>query len=374
MPVTNFDYRGMSSLPDVGSVLGINNIHSLLNDDDDFPPSSMGHRHTSSDANEILRAETTIDDFPVLVRRSDAVNATMGQQDATKYASANDASANWSPFASRHRQGQQSLPLNVLRGEEPENSHMATHSRTGSIYDTPPRQNGSNRRSIEVNFSPLSQISARAAQGGHANSDAPGAGQGLPGLQRSSLSTNDLPTISSLNGFGHSASAANLTHAEQHLHNHNATIGRIPPAAKRHSREVSIGRDLHLEKQASTQFTPGLPSNGGAYSSQNGISSNIATSQASSAMSQGYQAPSAAMSNGQYSYYPSSYALSPTMGPLHGGAPAQWFGSPVQNGRQFNQAPFTLPHGHDNQHHFMQQRKLQDRDGMFDVPRGITVK
>jgi hypothetical protein len=372
MPVTNFDYRGMSSLPDVGSVLGINNINSLLNDDDDYPTSSIGHRHTGSvDVNEILRAETTIDDFPVLIRRSDGVNTSLGQPDTSKYASAADGSSNWSPFASRHRQGQQSLPLNVLRGEEPESGPMPTHSRSGSIYDTPPRQNGANRRSIEVNFSPLSQLSTRTSQSGNSGPGASTAG-GLPGLQRSSLSTNDLPTINSLNGlnnFGHSSSSSNLTHAEQHLHNHNANMGRIPPAAKRHSREVSIGRDLHLEKQASTQFTPGLPSTAGTYTAQNGTQANSVAPQASGAISQGYQASTPAMTNGQYSYYP-SYTLSPTMGPLHGGAPAQWYSSPVQNGRTFNQVPpFNLPHAHDNQHHFMQQRKMQDRDGR---PQSLT--
>jgi hypothetical protein len=58
----------------------------------------------------------------------------------------------------------------------------------------------------------------------------------MPNL-RSSLSTNDIPTVNSMNGT--SSAGANLTHAAQHLHNHNANMGRIPSAVNRHSRDLS---------------------------------------------------------------------------------------------------------------------------------------
>jgi hypothetical protein len=240
MPVTNFDYRGMSQLPDVGSVLGINNINSLLSEDDDYHP-LQAHRHTGSmDTKSILRAETTKEEFPILVRRPGEViphhsSSSMDRSMATT--SGADGLPSWPSFA-RHRQGQQSLPMNTLRSEEQEKQE--TRSRAGSVFDTPNRSNGSgvNRRSIDVMFS--SPLSSR-------NHVSPPSGMhgAIPNL-RASLSTNDVATISSFNnnansngngnGIGNSTAG---THAEQHRQNHNANLGRIPSGINRGSLDLS---------------------------------------------------------------------------------------------------------------------------------------
>jgi hypothetical protein len=68
---------------------------------------------------------------------------------------------------------------------------------------------------------------------------APQQSSSMPGL-RSSFSTNDIPTVNS-----HGNPNAGLTHAEQHLHNHNAMIGRIPLGAS-HRRELSGDRRLSI--------------------------------------------------------------------------------------------------------------------------------
>ena len=62
----------------------------------------------------------------------------------------------------------------------------------------------------------------------------------MPGL-RSSFSTNDIPSVTSHGN----APNMGLTHAEQHLHNHNAMIGRIPIGAT-HRREMSGDRRLSI--------------------------------------------------------------------------------------------------------------------------------
>ena len=62
-----------------------------------------------------------------------------------------------------------------------------------------------------------------------------------PKLQ-SSYSANDIATIKSTPGSTISSSTTN-NHAQQYLHNHNASLGRIPAGAmhNRHSRELSTG-------------------------------------------------------------------------------------------------------------------------------------
>lgn len=62
-----------------------------------------------------------------------------------------------------------------------------------------------------------------------------------PKLQ-ASFSANDIPTLKQVSGSGIGSTPNHA--AQQHLHNHNASMGRIPAGALRHSRELSAdGRD-----------------------------------------------------------------------------------------------------------------------------------
>lgn len=63
--------------------------------------------------------------------------------------------------------------------------------------------------------------------------------QATPPKLQSSYSANDVPTMRSSNGV--SMNTTPNSHAQQHLHNHNASLGRIPPNAinNRLSREVT---------------------------------------------------------------------------------------------------------------------------------------
>jgi hypothetical protein len=72
-----------------------------------------------------------------------------------------------------------------------------------------------------------------------------------PRLQ-SSFSANDVPTVKSTSGA--SMSNAN-NHAQQHFHNHNASMGRIPAGAMpaRHSRELSNESNTVAREQTSYQ-------------------------------------------------------------------------------------------------------------------------
>ena len=65
-----------------------------------------------------------------------------------------------------------------------------------------------------------------------------------------SYSTNDVPTLKNVQGSA-DISPPTKTHAQQHFHNHNASLGRIPPKAisNRHSRELSSGGGDNLAFQ-----------------------------------------------------------------------------------------------------------------------------
>lgn len=71
-----------------------------------------------------------------------------------------------------------------------------------------------------------------------------------PTLANASLSysTNDIPTMKSINAVG--TTTPSKTHAQQHFRNHNASLGRIPPGAlsNRHSRELSGGETQREEQ------------------------------------------------------------------------------------------------------------------------------
>lgn len=73
-----------------------------------------------------------------------------------------------------------------------------------------------------------------------------------PKLQQS-YSANDVPTAKSSNGTSTMTSNAN-NHAQQHFHNHNASLGRIPAGAvpNRHSRELSGDNNVAASRDAST--------------------------------------------------------------------------------------------------------------------------
>ena len=103
----------------------------------------------------------------------------------------------------------------------------------------------------------LNRHSMEASLASYAQANLPGQLQsndsnvGRPTLAniQSSYSTNDLPTMKSTNVLG-TAIASPKTHAQQHFHNHNASLGRIPMHAvsNRHSRELSANETRREEQ------------------------------------------------------------------------------------------------------------------------------
>jgi len=136
------------------------------------------------------------------------------------------------PFASRgHRssQSQQSLPMSNIPGqtngsasnsqaESPVSSRQYRHSLDSQYYDQ------------DSTSTPVTSPHA------------------TPPKLHSSQSASEVPTMrSSMNGMS-SVNTTPNSHAQQHLHNHNASLGRIPPNAmnNRLSREMSSGETSTL--------------------------------------------------------------------------------------------------------------------------------
>jgi hypothetical protein len=279
MPVTNFDYLGVTGGSD--NILGMNSlssINSLFADEDEFPVPTH-HRHTASIDNTVLRAETTNEDgFPILVRRpTDSTNSLLGAPGLP--GGAPTVSGRF-PSYRRHRQGQQSLPMNTLRRDD---EMGFGHARAASIFDPPTKDHG-HRSSIDLSNTPLSNRSSL-----HMN----------PPALRPTMSTNDVPTLNN-------SAAAGLTHAEQHLQNHNVTTGRFP-----HRRNLSSGRiitDPSGLSSSSNMMLPSLNTTAGALPT----SSNLFSSPVSATMPNATANLNGGLLNNQIPLYAGLYNVQPS--------------------------------------------------------------
>ena len=161
----------------------------------------------------------------------------------------------WPSFA-RHRPAQHSLPMNPFIYESPQTNGppSASLSQSGvSSTGSPSNTRRYDRNSMELTFSPLGETTKPATA-----VTSPNSAQQTPPKLQPSYSTNDIPTMKNSNAIN------TTTHAQQHFHNHNASLGRIPinGVNNRHSRELT-GVDLALgarEAQANNlqSFQSGL--------------------------------------------------------------------------------------------------------------------
>jgi hypothetical protein len=231
MPVTSLDLRGRNNLPDLASVLGHIDTTGYLFGEEDKEHNTVA----SPDHKAYLQMSNTDDKFPILVRRDGAGNGTK----LSASSAALDLALSQSPGPDaqptgwqgyRHRQAQQSLPTTTLRKASQVDDYDNGPA-NGNIDTTPNKNMANNRRSVEFNLSPEPKRSSFASPT-----------NGMPKLTQS-YSASDVPTLKN-NGAGVNGTNGGFnTHAEQHLHNHNANLGRIPFNAmnNRHSREISSG-------------------------------------------------------------------------------------------------------------------------------------
>ncbi|KAF2016549.1 ARM repeat-containing protein [Aaosphaeria arxii CBS 175.79] len=320
MPVTNLDLRGRDDLPDLASVLGHINTAAFLFGDDEKSQNTA----PSPDAKSFLQMNTTDDKFPILVRRDTNGNGAEGQN------------GGWSSY--RHRHSQQSLPTNTLRkASQVDEYDVSQVNGNGNVETTPTKPNANNRRSVEFSgFSPY------GGNGNKRSSYHASPSNGMPKLQQS-YSSNDVPTLKNGdNGSGANGSGFGKTHAEQHLHNHNANMGRIPANAvsNRHSRDLSSGfkdQDSPFRSPQSGLHASAAPF-GPTMSAASSMNGSVAGSVGSPGMS---QYPTNSPANGPYY----GYNVAMLNGAMNGLNLGPQMGAPQMNAPQMGAPPVFNPNG-----------------------------
>ncbi|PSN68391.1 ARM repeat-containing protein [Corynespora cassiicola Philippines] len=374
MPVTGLDFRGRDDLPDLASVLGHINTTAYLFGDDE-----KSQNPVSPDVKSYLQMNTTDDKFPILVRRDGngvgnnmQLSASSAALDlALSQSPGPDAQTNGGWHGYRHRQAQQSLPTNTLRKPSQVDDFEVgqANGNSNNVEGTPTKNMANNRRSVEFTFSPDGKRSSYQASP-----------NGMPKLQQS-FSTNDVPTLKNGNGTNGANGSGVNSHAEQHLHNHNASMGRIPHnvMSNRHSRELSTGfkdqeyRSMQSGLHASAApFGPAITS----AASTNGITAGAVSS---STMSQYSTSTSTAGNSAPYYGYGMSMAngLANQMnglsiGPQMGGPPPAYtptgmYGNNGGVSSYYNPYASYGPNGRvqDSQARVIQSRRMQNDANRF---------
>ncbi|KAL7799708.1 putative RNA-binding protein [Trichoderma ceciliae] len=187
--------------------------------------------------NHLPRGHTPDESFPTLVRRDDQIlSASSAALDLALSPSPNPdarASHNWRTSVNRHRTQHS---MSAING--PSSSQAGD---AGNIGSRPT----SIRHSLDLKY--ISEISNETA----------GASQAIhpPPKLQSSYSANDIPTVKNSAGASMMNGSAN-NHAQQHFHNHNASIGRIPAGAvpTRHARELSNDNNINASREQANVF------------------------------------------------------------------------------------------------------------------------
>lgn len=151
---------------------------------------------------------------------------------------------------SRHRQ-QQSL---TTLGSQLNTPDTSVTGQSGSSTDASSIASRSFRHSLD-----MSQYRDVTPDSGTSGTMSPSSNSVLatPPKLQTSFSTSDVPTIKSVSSATMTPSTNANAHANNHLHHHNASIGRfpngVPTGVKRHSRELSV--DTHVAtNQAGAPF------------------------------------------------------------------------------------------------------------------------
>lgn len=139
-------------------------------------------------------------------------------------------SSGWSAFNARHRPAQQSLPANTVHQLTGQNGAAANGSTTN---ESPISVRPTYRHSLDLKYFGEAQQDQMTSPTKHV--------QATPPKLQSSYSANDVPTVRSTSNGITGINATPNSHAQQHFHNHNASLGRIPQNAinNRQSRDLS---------------------------------------------------------------------------------------------------------------------------------------
>jgi hypothetical protein len=295
MPAKSHSQSPLDDMSDLNSALSLGSVNTtrfLFDDENERPTHRPTMSITSPDVSNFLQASANDSNFPILRRGHHAgsvspieasswfailtssVPQLSTSSAALDLASSRDSksptssitSSGWPSFA-RHRQAQHSLPVNTLssppfeplsanESPNPTSYHQASRSTSESVTNL--RRFDRNSIDFPVGFS---SYSSDLGSNGISHSTSANSLMPAPRLS-ASYSSNDVPTIrNTANGSAQNA------HAQQHLHRHNMSLGRIPVGGmNRHSREISSS-DIHNSNRDSQLSNFSSPTNGSHFSS-----------------------------------------------------------------------------------------------------------
>ena len=256
----------------------------------------------------------------------------------------------------RHRQQQSLSTLPTAQAADPVGSMQADNN---AIVSRP------FRHSIDLN-----QYSQSATESSPASTISPSSTQvsATPPKLQASFSANDVPTVKTMPNAGTSSANA---HAQQHFHNHNASIGRIPPGAmRRHSRELSgdahaiVTQPRGKFPSIQSQLQANAPSFGTVVSNQTSVQPPV---------SAGIHTATASPSAPPYTYYPGYNPAGPNGGYNMGMLAMSMQnmnmnGYPPQNYTGYGAVYQPPVQPRDSQQRVMQQRRAQNEDSEYSLP------
>ncbi|OBT40346.1 hypothetical protein VE00_08460 [Pseudogymnoascus sp. WSF 3629] len=236
MPVT----KSRNGIQDMLSLDQTNTTRFLFGDEDAGGP---------MDSKNYLQMHATDENFPILVRGEHPQNLSTSSAalDLASGQSTTTESSGWSSFG-RHRAGQQSLPTNHISqtssSQNGNSSNMnGSTSQNSTPLESPLKVRTPNRYSQDLKYfgdQDKSQVTSPTSQV-----------QMTPPKLQTSYSANDVPTMKSNGGNAVGSTPQKpQSHAQQHFHNHNASLGRIPPNAvnNRQGREVNSGESTPVRE------------------------------------------------------------------------------------------------------------------------------
>ncbi|KAK6078005.1 RNA-binding protein (pumilio domain-containing protein) [Seiridium cupressi] len=289
--------------------------------------------------------------------------------DLTSFGAAgSEASNGWNKMTSLHRPQQSLSNLDAAQMSSAD-SVASGHGSTSSDANTIGARSGF-RHSLDLtkqqglDFNYMKEVTPETNN----TIKSPPTSQALPPKLQTSFSAND---IHAANKAANSINMANANaHAQQHFHNHNASIGRIPPGAipKQHNRELSSDGHIPGMPQSATypSISTALHANAPAFGPSGAISQ--APAQNGSLVS----SPSTSSGPGYPSYYGNANYNNPAspngsnynMGMLmQGMSNMNINGYPHQSYTGY--APMFQPaQPRDSQQRVIQARRAQDNEAM----------
>ncbi|KAJ5115278.1 hypothetical protein NUU61_001037 [Penicillium alfredii] len=240
LPSSNFGGQPRPNVTGFNTGSGVDSFAAakyLFPSDEDKAPMRDEDRLSTPDIKSYIKLTEPDDKFPTLSRRGGS-NLLSANPDALDLANSRTPGPESYSNHSRHRSSHQSMPQNISGIMRYEQLSSPTGEDHGNNANS---SRHAARHSLEGSLLFNSERSHEAA------TPVPSS---RPTSLQSSYSTNDLPTVKG-NGLNTSVTPPK-THAE-HLHQHNASMGRIPPSAVNGTRQSKESPEADESKLATTQ-------------------------------------------------------------------------------------------------------------------------